>query len=453
MKKYKLITALALALFLNACKEDEPAQPDNLVQFSAAEVGISEGESNVTLDIQFSRAVSEAVSLEVSIAGSGITYGTDFTTTPAATDGKITWSVPAGSSGTEVIIHKAEGVLLDGDETVVLTFNSIASALVAGEKQQVVVNFAEILSTGAVLDINGGGASYPNKVFIDLSANRQTAVDRNAWDFGFYAGADDFRVTLNSSVGMLARALEKTDLNMVTASDTTGFKSAMAVGFTATHAAVSWIDAPNGQLGQTAIAQISATAEENKVYIINRGSAAKNWKKVRVLRNGDGYTIQYADIAATSFNSINIPKSETHDFVYAHLENGVVSVEPARGRWDIAWTYFINTTGAPGSEIPYGFQDIVLQNRFDVSIAKVTALAYNAFDEGDLEGISFSTDTQLSIGSDWRVTQPSAAVNTDRFYVIKDATGNYYKLRFTAITKDGVRGTPQIEYALVKRGE
>ena len=44
-------------------------------------------------------------------------------------------------------------------------------------------------------------------------------------------------------------------------------------------------------------------------------------------------------------------------------------------------------------------------------------------------------------------------IQFDRYYVIKDANGFYYKLRFLTMglaNDKGDRGRPQIEYALIK---
>ena len=74
-----------------------------------------------------------------------------------------------------------EGVLLDGDEELTITITTVPTSLVLGEKLTLNLSFAEIVATTATMEVNGGGSTYPNKVFIDLSANRQTAVERTAW--------------------------------------------------------------------------------------------------------------------------------------------------------------------------------------------------------------------------------------------------------------------------------
>ena len=73
---------------------------------------------------------------------------------------------------------------------------------------------------------------FPNKVFIDLSANRETPIQRTSFDLGFYNGADDYRVTLNSATGMLAKQIAKNDLNAVTATDTLGFSNEVVISQT-----------------------------------------------------------------------------------------------------------------------------------------------------------------------------------------------------------------------------
>jgi hypothetical protein len=307
--------------------------------------------------------------------------------------------------------------------------------------------------------VDGGGEHYGKKVFIDLSENTQTAVDRTTWDLGFYTG-DEFRVILNSSTAMMARALDKNDMNAVTAADSVGFYEEMSFNAFSTDA-LPFIDYPDGDLSKTAIAAVSSDAALNKVYIVNRGTGvgspapARGWKKIRVLQNGNGYTLQYADIDATAFSELQISKSDDHFFNYVSFDNGQVQVDPAKDKWDLAWTFFSNVTSFGGGEIPYAFQDFILTNR-NVQAAMVpdSVINYDGFAEADISGLEFS-GLQNSIGADWRGgggpnTAPS--IKTDRYYVIKDAAGNYYKVRFTSLTRDGERGYPSLEFTLVKKG-
>ncbi len=464
-------------MLLYSCKEDV-ALPENLVQFQSETLGIGENETEVTVQISLSRAVPEDLSITLQMETDGVTYGLDFTTSPAATGNSLVLTIPANSLIAQFTIVKNTAALFDGDEKIIFTIASAPSSLVIGPRAVLTVSFSEIVALSGSMEINGGGSTYPNRVFIDLSANRQTAVLRTSWDLAFSTGSD-FKVLLNSSNGMMARALNKTDLNAVTAADTTGWGARLSLSavFAAlvnptpewVAEAINWIDSPTDPLGNPAIDPVSATTSENKVYIVNRGNGpgspapALGWKKIRILRNGNGYKLQYADIGATTFSEVQINKDAQFGFVYVSLSNGaIINVEPPVQRWDIAWNGFtsstpFNSTNLGTINVPYYFQDIIIQNLNGVETAQVltSTISYEAFAEANLSLADFSGQNQLKIGSSWRSGGGPGgppSIRTDRFYVVKDADGNYYKLRFTALTTDGQRGRPRFEFALVKKG-
>lgn len=473
MNKVKyLLLIIGLCVSLMSC-EDDPKLPDNEVAFEADVAGISADESSLDINIALSRKTSNDVTLTVDLTATGIQYGTDFITTPEAVGNTITLIIPKGEIAGTITLSKVSGVGFTGDEEVSFAITAVEGSPVLGETATFRVSFSEITIVNGAMSIQGGGAAFPNKVFIDLSANRQTAVERTAWDLGFSSG-DDFRVVLNASNGMMARALTKNNLNDVTSADTVGFSkqlslSAVFAAITSNSppawvsSAITWIDDPTGNLAGTAVAGIAATAADNKVYIVNLGDGpgtpAPNlgWKKIRVVRNGNGYTLQHANINATSFSEIQITKNTSHAFQFVSLTHGVVSVEPAVRKWDIAWTGFTNSTNFGSGPVPYYFQDVILQNTAGVQTLQVltSVKTYEAFGESDLTGLDFGIQSQVKIGANWRSGGgPGVApsLRTDRFYVIKDSESNYYKLRFTALTQNGERGKPAIEFVLLKAG-
>lgn len=457
-----IVLSLTILLF-TACRKRDAALPDNYVVFETSGQGIAAAENTITVKIQVSRGVSADVPVILNLAEQGVVYGSDYTTVPAAAAGKITLTVPSGNNETSFTLTKVTGALFDGDEKLIVDIFSSASPILIGTTKQFTLTFGELISPASSVTVNGGGATYPNRVFVDLSANRQTPVLRTNWDLNFYNGADDFRVLLNSSINMMAKQINKNDLTTVTAADTLGF--AADVAFSQTAPAITqlpYIDYPNGDLTRTAIAAVAATATDNKVYIINRGNGVgspapvRGWKKIRIIRNtSGGYTLQHADIAATTFSSIDISKDDTYFFKSVSLENGAVITEPLKKKWDFTWTYFANATNFGSGEVPYMFQDVILLNR-NVQVAKVlvSAKAFADFADADIGSQIFLT-TQNSIATDWRSGGGPAsapAVRTDRYYIIKDGDNNYYKIRFTALTQAGERGYPTFESVLVKRG-
>ena len=457
-----LVLSLSVLLIVS-CRKRDALPPDNYVVFETSSQGVAAAENSVIVKVKTQRGVTSDVPVVINLTEQGVVYGTDYTTTPVATSGKISLIIPSGNNETSFTITKAAGALFDGDEKIVADIFSSGSPVLIGTTKQFTLNFGELVAAAATTTINGGGVNYPNKVFIDLSANRQTTVVRTAWDLGFYTGSDDFRVILNSSSAMMAKQISKNDLNAVTAADTIGFSSEVAFSQAApTTSSLAYIDYPNGDLTRTAIASIAATATDNKVYIVNRGTGvgnpapARGWKKIRVIRNGSGgYTLQHAEIAATTFSSIDISKDDVSFFKYVSFENGAATVEPAKKKWDFAWTYFSNVTNFGSGEVPYLFQDILLINR-GVQVAKVMVITkgFADFGEADIAGQTFLA-TQNAIASDWRSgggPGVSPAVRTDRYYIIKDGDNNYYKVRFTSLTQNGERGYPAFESVLVKKG-
>lgn len=469
-----LVAVLVLTvLTFNSCDEDLEL-PDNLVDFESAELGFESTESELTINVTLSRDADAEATITILAEPTGLTYGTDFTTEPAATNNAVSVPVAVGATNVTFKVKKTEGVLLDGDESIKFTIQAVAESLVLGERKELVLSFAEIVAAQATMDPNVGGAQQPNKVFVDLSANRQQSLTRNAWDLGFATASGQFRVILNSSSAMMARAIDKTDLNAVVAADTVGFGTKLSTDAIFALAAgpnppewvgdaKAWIDDPAGDLTKTAIAEISATDSENKVYIINRGKNPDNtprgFKKVRIIRNGTGYAVQHADISATTFQTVQVARNDAFAFNYINFNSGSVDVEPAKEKWDIAFTVFTNTTPLSATvSIPYVFTDIVLSNKQSVEVVQVITatlgVEYGNFGEANLANLTFST-SQLAIGSSWRSgggPNTAPAVRTDRYYIVKDGDGNYYKLRFTAMSQNGERGRPKIEFALVKKG-
>ncbi|MFT4024793.1 MAG: HmuY family protein [Flavihumibacter sp.] len=322
-------------------------------------------------------------------------------------------------------------------------------------------------SDGDSFALNGGtgGSAAVNSVFVDFSAPKQDSVKRASWDLGLYAGSN-FRVILNNTTSALARSVDKNDLNAVTVEDTAGMVLALSQAEPSADDFVM-LDDIDGDLSKTVIAEVSATDASNKVYILNRGTGgstpARDWLKTRVLRNGSGYAVQYAPIAATTYQTVQVTKNDKYNFNYISFDGGTaVTVEPEKTNWDIEWTYSVYKTSFGAGDVPYSFSDLVAINYLaGVQAAEVltSTVSYDDYSDANISSTTFS-GARWVIGSNWRVTggpggTSGAGVKTDRFYVIKDANGNYYKLKFVSfIAADGgTRGKPEITFKLVKAAQ
>lgn len=325
---------------------------------------------------------------------------------------------------------------------------------------------------GEVVNPDVGGATQPNQVWIDLGTNTQILTKRTDWDLAFYSGSA-FKVMLNSSIMMAAGKIPNaTDIDLVTEANVATLKDEVQVA-NFNPANVVYIDDVNGNFpsGYTAIEEIKVNDAENAVYLVNMGKEiytgtvatgsvatggdSRGWMKVQVVRSGDGYKVKYASLNDTTHKELTITKNTAYNYNFVSLKNNKeVPVQPERKKWDISFTVFTNTITGAGS---YIYADFVTINNLGGAGAyevKVTAPAsgveaYKNFKATDIDQSKLIYNDQRVIGSNWRnpVGVNGLEVYGDRFYIIKDAEGYYFKLRFTRLTSiAGERGRPQFEY-------
>ena len=330
----------------------------------------------------------------------------------------------------------------------------------------------DVVIEGATVEPEVGGSNEPNQVYVDLSTNTTSVAQRDSWDLGFYSGSD-FRVVINGSIYMATAELSTNDITAINSSSTEvqDLQPQVAVGtFDASN--MAYIDAPFGQITETAIDAISSTNEDNNVYLVNLGyevatepastgsvavtGDARGWKKIRILRDADNYILQYADLDDTTYQEVTISKDSNYNFTFFSFNTETeVNVEPQKSQWDLNFTVFTNEIEGYGS---YGYSDFVVTNTKGGAIsymidADATDYTYENFTLADIATIAFDND-QRNIGSTWRNgggpgSLPSLRNNV--FYIVNDTNGNYYKLKFLAMfNADGERGHPQFEYSLLE---
>lgn len=326
-------------------------------------------------------------------------------------------------------------------------------------------------SSGSQVQFNGivgaePGTSAGNSVYLDLSTNTMTPVARAGWDLGFYSGSG-FRVILNNTASAGAKVLTKTDLASVNAADTIGLTLAV------NHAdpqpsEMAFFDEMSGSLTGTVIPEISATDANNKVILINRGTGggipARPWIKMRISRNiSGGYTVQYGGITATTFKTLQVPKNADYHFQLVSFDNGLLTTgQPEKDKWDIMWSYFLYQTNFGNGMVPYNYADMIAVNHLsNVQVkekiyadATIASAAYTAFNKDSINASANAVAAgRWTIGANWRSTMPATGARTNRFYIIKDADGNYYKFKPLAMgvgSDGGTRGKPEFRYDLIQ---
>ena len=468
MKIFKSILCfILLALTIGGCSVDDSTD-EMTTPFVVAFENLSGnlGEITTTQDINlvYSETTTASGLVRVTLEATNAQYGTDFTTTPPLDGNEISVPISAGQNETAIVFTKLSSSL---NETVEIRFTisevTYPNAVIQGNTT-FTLNSAASLGRGFEPIV--GGPNEQNQVYIDLSTETQSPVQRDTWDLGFYGGTD-FRVGINTSIYMAAKQLESTNIDAVTQADVADIQDEVAVGtFDPTNAA--YIDNPDGDIAKTAIAPISASDSDNKVYLVNLGyqvgtevpapgsvaiaGDTRGWKKIRILRQGNGYLLQYADLNDTSHQEITIEKNSEYNFTFFNLKTAnTVLVAPKTENWDINFTVFTNVITGAGS---YGFSDGVLHNRKGGVTAYLidtdqTSIAYDDFNLNNVNSGSFLSD-QRAIGSSWRDVF-DRIVFENIYYIIKDPNGNIYKLKFTGLVNDaGERGFPEFKYNLLQ---
>ena len=445
----KIIFMITL-LTIIGCGDDNPAVVPITVSFSNTSLG---GADQVEAKIIFSRPVSSDGTLNISIS-TDLSYGedADYYIDKDVMDNTFSIAFTSGDESSSFIIYKGSDLNINEDKTINFNLDTSndQSIYVVGDNPTTTLTFSEnFTASGGSAEINAGGNEFPNVAFFDLSKITQTSVDKNAWDLAFYSG-DEFRVVLNPIVGNMAQSTGKTIITEVDADDTLGFGVTMVPTYTAPKEAVeSWLDDVTGDLDDTAFGNIETA--NNEVFIVSNKTGG-SWQKVLITQAGDNYEVQYGDIGSEVVNTVNISKSSTHNFTYFSFTNdGEVDVSPAKDKWDFyfsekIYSYFYSYEGY---EVPYGFKNFITINRNNTKVAEVM-IADNTYDEfsiTDASSLSYGSNID-AIGSKWRDGY-AGTVYDDRFYVINDSEGNYYKLKFLKMENTaGERGYLNIEYAL-----
>lgn len=473
MKKNFILIFSFVLLAFTACNNDDNEGSSVAVAFAESSYNLTSAATPV--QIKFSEPAPAAGTITLSYTETAVAYSTDYTTAPAAVEKKITLPFTQNATSVEFTFNKIKNAAATEVKNVIFTITgtSIGAQIVGNKTIQ--LNFNETASLGTALSAEVGGPGEPNQVYVDLSTGKLTNVVRTSWDLGFYCG-NEFKLVLNSSLKMAAKQLNSTNIDEVQAADDTMI---IAQG----QGNASQIDDPVGDFTKTtattAIAAVSATDADNKVYLINMGSnpattkpatgsegsaggTSRGWKKIRVLKSGSDYKIQYADITATTHEEVIISKNSAYNFTFfSLLDKKVVNVEPQKNQWDLNFTTFTNII--PGATpTPYFYPDFVVTNLKGNALAYqvlTSAFTYDAFTLANVDNTKFTLD-QRNIGSNWRSTSATGpdgnpvsqfVLKTDRFFVIKDPAGNIYKLKFTGGANEaGERGYPKFQYALLK---
>ena len=293
------------------------------------------------------------------------------------------------------------------------------------------------------------GLNYDNQVYVDFETGNQKVVPYRSYDLAFEASANGFRVYLNTGKFMF---VANTGASEITIADSTGhewktekdnlYDDSTAFGF--------WVDA--------------GMQSYNQVYVVDRGRTehfgSARWRKLQLLEvTPTEYHIRFSLYNNTQVTDFTIPKNADYSLMYFSFENGgkMVDVAPKKNEWDLVFTKYTHTYDSEPVTSPYRYYLVsgALLNRWsdneNAIVKKDSTYGYLPFNEITSSHIgNFSYNKNAGqIGFAWKEFTFNVGyfIYDDRFYMLKDPSGYYYKIRFLDFYDAlGNKGTASFEY-------
>lgn len=300
---------------------------------------------------------------------------------------------------------------------------------------------------GVETAVAGIGSDYGFQCYFDLSTGTFVQqIHREAWDLWFACAPDNPTIRIQSARKMAVWPTGSTQFSTNFSTTAAEWKFDDA----------SWQDSETA-IGTWGNVQGDSVVSLNQVYIIDLGFTvlgnAMGFKKMRILgMNSTHFSIEFADLSATSGTVLSVPKETAYRGIGAKIRSNpeIVYMEPPAADWDLVFTTFTDVVYNVDSTIlePYLVTGCLSQSPVtrtsQFTCNQWDTLAYTA-----LASQNFLTDAHV-IGYDWKTYDFDAGVyniHANQVYFIEDQQQNFYKLRFISFTDDlGQKGYPTFEY-------
>jgi len=290
--------------------------------------------------------------------------------------------------------------------------------------------------------------TYQNQVYYNLYDSSVTGLNvRSTWDLGFESSPNGWIVILNSSCFMKSTYLSGQVFG--TPSDTTG---------------ATWLFNPSdGSADSLAIGKWftingTDTVGTNRVLLIDRGVDVKGnprgFKQLVIDSLSQGiYYFRIAAYDGTNQQAFSVSKNRAVNYTLFSISNPQTAVsEPARLNWDLLFSQYTTLLYTDvGDPYPYLVTGVLLNpSLVVVAVDSITPFEDITFETAQSMNFSKQAD---GIGYLWKVydfDDGSYTVDSKIIYVIRDAKGFLYKLRFKDFYKllnNRLRkGYPSFEY-------
>lgn len=271
---------------------------------------------------------------------------------------------------------------------------------------------------------------YDKQFYYSLSENSIKSENSNdAWDLSFDASPSGWLIRINSANLLAVWRTGSSNFDLASYSLANG----------------SWLyDKSDGDPDSTGIGKwvdISNNTYSLQVYLLGKydGVTYRPFKKVVFAGVTDtSYMLKYADLNGNNMHEVVIKKDTSYNQVYYNFtSHSTMYIEPLKNTWDLIFTQYTTTLyTVEGLPIPY-FVRGTLINPYKVEAQVDSIRDFSAVSRDDIIPNAFSSKWDV-IGYNWKAVEIDQLSNTAKykvrqkyFYIIKDVTGTYYKLKFT----------------------
>lgn len=278
------------------------------------------------------------------------------------------------------------------------------------------------------------GEKYSKQVWYDLGTNSIVKTNlRMDWDLAFDCNVDNSIMYLNSALNASVAFTNETDFENVSSD----------AGLTYVY------EHHSGKKDSLAVGDVSNL---RNVMIIDRGTSPSGksigkWKAQITLVENEAYYLTYAKLDGSKQQTAIISKAPQYNKVaYSFTTNESIQIEPPKTDYDLCFTQFTYIFIVPPQV--YSVNGAII-NSYNTEVAKEFQKNFSKITKQDAQNLFYSTNLDV-IGNHWKefdLQNNIYNIFSDKNYLIKDASGNLFKLHFLDFyDENGVKGAPYFEY-------
>ena len=292
------------------------------------------------------------------------------------------------------------------------------------------------------------GELYTSQMYFSLDANQILKTNlMTDWDIAFADTEGRIDITLNyCTMAKVAKITNKT-------------YDEIDLAFANTIADSNWqYDNSQGHLDSLAISDWYSIADskiKDNAFILDRGIDDKGKQigkfkfKITNFANNT-YHLTYTDLKTNITNSVQITKTGKYNYQHLSLATGtILQLEPESKSWDLLFSKYTTLLYSNLGEPTWRGVTSVLINPFFDEVAIIQDTTFENIDNSIIPSLTF-TKNRDAIGHDWKTYQFNSAsyiVNDKKIFIIKSASGFYYKFHFIDFYSNaGIKGSPKFEF-------